>query len=525
MCFSVPSNILFLLFCFLLLDILDEILLSTFSTIAEVISEMNNHTLISHYGIEPDQSNISFLTSLYTLSLTSGTFVSIFVFLPTAETKGRRFVTIYYRLVLIFFAAVFQLFSFFFQASEFYLVSQFVIGIEHPLRTFLTILFITECAPDKNRGFASTALIFATVFGRGLLFSFGSPEFFGRANTWFVFPLFVMISSLALFALTYRLQESPKWLTCQNRMEEAKRSIEFYHGNDCSLDEVVMTMVKEKNLTNESQVSFRQVFGDITLREALFLLFSNTFFFLLDSTSIQAVYTVPLHKDAGFTVQETMNINLILTIIFFPTKFIGTFIIDTLGRRPVMFVAGVICLSKSVLMVLTQSVIYFIGSSLLTKIMYVGVEVLTGAIPATGVTSLHILFVAELFPPSARTPVAQVMIIAAVIVDTPMLTLFPFIYSYFSPVFFLPFVISQIVFGTYLYRHMPETKGRPVCDIIESLEQTVTSRAQSLLEEKTPLIRERARTLAIKRNSILNTSRTRAATYDQTIIPKNIHIY
>ncbi|EGT29990.1 hypothetical protein CAEBREN_29446 [Caenorhabditis brenneri] len=145
-------------------------------------------------------------------------------------------------------------------------------------------------------------------------------------------------------------------------------------------------------------------------------------------------------------------------------------------------------------MVLTQSVIYFIGSSLLTKIMYVGVEVLTGAIPATGVTYLHILFVAELFPPSARTPVAQVMIITAVIVDTPMLTLFPFIYSYFSPGFFFPFVISQIVFGTYLYRHMPETKGRPVCDIIESLEQTVTSRA---------------RTLAVKRNSILNTSRTR----------------
>uniref|UniRef100_A0A1I7UAF1 Aa_trans domain-containing protein n=1 Tax=Caenorhabditis tropicalis TaxID=1561998 RepID=A0A1I7UAF1_9PELO len=156
----------------------------------------------------------------------------------------------------------------------------------------------------------------------------------------------------------------------------------------CNNHNVVASFVKEKNLTVESQLSYSQIFGDITLREALGVLFANTFFFLLDSTSIQAIYTVPLHKDAGFTVQE-------------------------------------------------------------------------------------------------------IMIITAIIIDSPMITLFPYIYSYFPPGFFLPFVISQVVFGIYLYRHMPETKGRAVCDIIESMEQDVFTRTHSLLEEKTPLIRDR----------------------------------
>ncbi|KAF1747607.1 hypothetical protein GCK72_024072 [Caenorhabditis remanei] len=312
----------------------------------------------------------------------------------------------------------------------------------HPLRTFITIFYVTECSPDKNR------------------------------------------------------------------------------------DKVIRSFTKEKNLTIEAKISFRQAMGDETLREAIGILLFLTLFFLLDSTSTQAVYTVSLHKGAGFTVQETMNISLILTIVFFPTKFIGTYIIDALGRRPVMFLAGVICFGKSILMVITQVVIYFVGQSLLTKIMYVAVECLTGSIPATGVTSLHVLFISELFPPSARTSVAQVMIIIAMIIDTPLLAMFPFVYSYFPPGFFVPFAISQVICGIYLYRHMPETSGRAVCDIIESMEKTVTSRAHSLLlDEKTPLIRDRAQTLTTKRNSILNSSRTRASTFDQRLLPHNIHIY
>ncbi|EFO82433.1 hypothetical protein CRE_00909 [Caenorhabditis remanei] len=404
---------------------------------------------------------------MVTVSLTIGTAVSLFCLFPIAETKGRKFATVYCRISLLFIAAVCQILSFFFRASEFFLLAQFIIGMGHPLRTFITIFYVTECSRDKNRGFASTVLIFSTVIGR-------------------------MLFSIVMLLVTVKLPDSPKWLVYQNRIDEARTSIQYYHGSGCSIDKVIRSFTKEKNLTIEAKISFRQAMGDETLREAIGILLFLTLFFLLDSTSTQAVYTVSLHKDAGFTVQETMNISLILTIVFFPTKFIGTYIIDALGRRPVMILAGVICFGKSILMVITQVVIYFVGQSLLTKIMYVAVECLTGSIPATGVTSLHVLFISELFPPSARTSVAQVMIIIAMIIDTPLLAMFPFVYSYFPPGFFVPFAISQVICGIYLYRHMPETSGRAVCDIIESMEKTVTSRA---------------------------------STFDQRLLPHNIHIY
>ena len=81
-----------------------------------------------------------------------------------------------------------------------------------------------------------------------------------------------------------RFPESPKWLMQQNRVIEARDSVRFYHGADCHLsktfkveshynfnetisDEVVTSMIKEKNLTHENKLSLRQVWENDTLRE------------------------------------------------------------------------------------------------------------------------------------------------------------------------------------------------------------------------------------------------------------------
>uniref|UniRef100_A0A1I7UAE7 MFS domain-containing protein n=1 Tax=Caenorhabditis tropicalis TaxID=1561998 RepID=A0A1I7UAE7_9PELO len=155
--------------------------------------------------------------------------------------------------------------------------------------------------------------------------------------------------------------------------------------------------------------------------------------------------------------------------------------------------------------------------------MYIVVESLLALVPATGANSLRILLVSELFPPSARTAVGQAMMFFSLGISSPIISLFPIINSIFPPIFYVPFVISQLFFGIYLYRHMPETRGRAVYDIIESLDRDVGFRAASVFEEKLPLIRDRARTVAVKRNSILNTPRTRALTFDHKFIPENPH--
>ncbi|ULT81734.1 hypothetical protein L3Y34_011601 [Caenorhabditis briggsae] len=524
MTFSVPPNVLYMLFCFVLMDLINTITVLIFPTLAATINEMNNHTLKSHYGIQPTDANIAILNSMITTSATVGMVFSLFFIMPIAETKGRKLAVTYFRFIITLVCSFCQLLSALTQATELFILGQILNGLQIPLRAFVTLMYITECAPDKYRGFASSAVIFSDVIGQLIMFSVGSPSALGKQNTWFIFPLVVIISSIVNFGMAARLPESPKWLVRQNRLEEATQAIEFYQGDSCNLNDVLTSYIKEKNLTQEDKISFRQVWENDTMREALKVLCSVSLFLILDSGAVQGTYTILLHTTAGYTVQETMNIKLILTILFFPTRFIGTYLLDALGRRPVMAIAGVIVYSKTWLMLITQIIIYFVGPSLLTKILYLGVEALSNSTFATGVASLGILFISELFPPSARTTVAQALIMVTMIIDLPLIASFPIVYAIFGPGYFFIHIFTQVFFGTYLYRHMPETKGRAVYDIIEAMDQDVASRTATFIEEKTPLIRKRSATLAFKRNSILNTSRTRALSFDHRLIPSKFEI-
>ncbi|UMM33308.1 hypothetical protein L5515_006842 [Caenorhabditis briggsae] len=187
--------------------------------------------------------------------------------------------------------------------------------------------------------------------------------------------------------------------------------------------------------------------------------------------------------------------------------------IDSLGRRPVMLIANVLLFTMSCLMLATQFLAYFFGSSLLTKVFYVTLDCIGESTTATGIMSLRILFITELFPPSARTAVSQAVLFIGMTINSLLMATFPIVYSIFPPGFFAPFVVTKLVFGWYLYRHMPETKGRAVCDIIEDMDEDVMSRTASIFEEYTPLIKSRTATMISKRNSMLiTTSRSRVST-------------
>ncbi|EGT29919.1 hypothetical protein CAEBREN_31396 [Caenorhabditis brenneri] len=265
--FSVPRNILYMIVVTMLLDIINQIQVLTFSTLAEVVGEMNNHTLVNHFGLQP--------------------------------TKARFAIT--------FATAICQLLATLFQASEVYLLGQLILGSHYCLRTFVSAIYILECAPDNCR------------------------------------------------------------------------------------DEVLTSTIKEKSLTEEKKLTLRQVWENETLREALKILLAVLIFLEFDTSYVISTYTLLLHKTAGFSVIAAMNINLIVTIVLLPTKCMGTFILDAFGRRPTMMIAGTM---------------QFVEHDVV-------VESLAAIVPATGVHSIRVLFVSELFPPAAKTAVGQARTLAA----------------------------------------------------------------------------------------------------------------
>ncbi|PIC17687.1 hypothetical protein B9Z55_023846 [Caenorhabditis nigoni] len=328
------------------------------------------------------------MNSIMTTTHEIGNALSIIFLLPVSDYKGRKFAAIHLRFGITIAVTVCQLLAAWFQASEIYILGQFILGFTFCLRTFGTQIFILECAPDNCRGFASTALIFSFVFGKLIMFSTSSPSLLGTSSLWFIFPLFVMMSSVVVYILLLRFPDSPKWLVQQKRVAEARDAIRFYHGANSKIYEAVNNMIKENSLTSENKLFLKQIWENNSLRQACLIILANMMFMQFDTSYVLSIYTIMFHNQAGFTTQMAMNINLIITIVLFPTKFVATILLDALGRRPTFFIAGIMQYTKSVLILATSIIIYISGSSLITQIMYLGVEFLAVLVPATGVNSI-----------------------------------------------------------------------------------------------------------------------------------------
>ncbi|PAV82208.1 hypothetical protein WR25_21795 [Diploscapter pachys] len=249
---------------------------------------------------------------------------------------------------------------------------------------------------------------------------------------------------------------------------------------ECSPDkyreDVIDSIEKEKNLTVEEKLSIKDIWRSETLREALLIVLSFQLFTLSSPIFVEKTYTVILHTSMGLTVDQSMMLNFLLTLIFGPFKLIGSYFIEKYGRRFVLFLSAAIIYSKVVLMFAAQFIVYFYGPSNVTAIMAVSNEVLTEICGLTGLGAIGALFITELFPPSARVSMSQLDMMFVCFTFVPMIVSYPIITNLFAPGFYIPIMFLQPLFIFFLYKKLPETKNRAVYDIVRTLDEDVRSR-------------------------------------------------
>ncbi|CAB3410488.1 unnamed protein product [Caenorhabditis bovis] len=491
---GISLNLLYIITIYSVLGLYLQIQNLIFPTVPQCLEAMHNHTLKYHYGIEPTKQLVSFMNSSMMLGSGIVLLISIFTILPIAETKGRKFVCVYLRFFVGFFTNFLMLVASIIQASELYMIGEIFATVMVPI-VYVTFVYIGECAPDAKRGFASTSLAVCGVVAHLLMYSTSSPSLLGAPDTWFVYPFVCFLGSIALFVTTVGLPESPKWLVRVGNNETARQAIRFYHGTDCDIDEVLVSMIREKNLTRANQLTLRQIWNDDTLREALKLIIV---FQIYNSTSpivVERSYTILLQTSLGLTIQEALNLNLLIVIAMFPARFIAPLLIDKIGRRALLFFAALIMYFKLFVMLVAQTLAFFFGGSLLTKLLVYLSESLSEIYASIMTIAIAALLISELFPPSARTAVFKLYMIAGIVSTAPLTLIFPIINVVFPPAFYIPIIVIQPIIIIYLYRYLPETKAKPIADIVSDFDNAVSSRASSICMENTPLLRKRAMTL------------------------------
>ncbi|VDO31119.1 unnamed protein product [Haemonchus placei] len=330
------------LFAFMIFGAFTDLQLALFSALPGPLANLYNQTFIRHYGIELD-------VTAFLLGITS---------------------------------CAFQGFGGWLGSAELFVVGQLLLGLSIPIKLVVVTLFVTECAPDEHRGFASVALHLGDMLAS-------------------------LLMCILMYLFTVSIPDSPKWLVRHGDKAGAAEAMRFYHGEGENPDKAMTSLCLETHLTTNKNLSIREAWHDETIKEAMKVIMILQLMFTISPVPLERAYSVVIHTSVGFSVEQSLMLSWMSTLLMTPLTFLSTFAIDKFGRRPVVFIASSIMFLKILVMFTAQLLVYVTSPSWVTMVMATANEFASDLITCTGAGAVASLLIAELIPPAARVAVSQ----------------------------------------------------------------------------------------------------------------------
>jgi len=358
----------------------------------------------------------------------------------------------------------------------FLIAARFIGGVGVGLASMVSPLYISEVSPSHLRG--RLVSLFQLTICIGILVAMlvntklqGISEKFSSEageNIWHL--IFVkeawrgMFSAEVLPATVFLLlclmiPKSPRWLAAKGRMDDAMAVLKRVRGN-AIIAEKEMAEIRE-TLSHESGSAFQLLRPG--LRKALFVGLFLAVFSELSGITIVMYYGPSILEKAGFTMGGSLSGHFSIGVVLTVFTVIAVWLIDIVGRRPLMLVGN------------TGAFVGLVGIGLLFS---------TGRSEGIALVVMMCLFVAcfsfslgpikwvvmsEIFPTKIRGRAVAIATFALWITDVFLNHVFPIIRDRLgvgtSFFLFACFLVPQFFF---VWKIMPETKGRTLEEIEQS---------------------------------------------------------
>ncbi|MBF0199297.1 MAG: sugar porter family MFS transporter [Planctomycetes bacterium] len=223
-----------------------------------------------------------------------------------------------------------------------FMVARFIGGVGIGVATIAAPLYISEISPANMRGRLAGMFQFNIVFG--ILIAFVSNYFIGR-----IFPEDVawrwMLGIEALPAIVYGfmcfcISESPRWLIIhEDRQEEAAaicRSI-YPDMTDTEIQDLVNSIAAS---TETSSPSAKKPFFTSRLKLPIILAFLIAFFNQLSGINAILYFAPRIFQWTGLEESAALlqSVGIGITNLIF--TFVGLYLIDTFGRRTLLYIGS-----------------------------------------------------------------------------------------------------------------------------------------------------------------------------------------
>jgi SP family xylose:H+ symportor-like MFS transporter len=346
-------------------------------------------------------------------------------------------------------------------ASSWYvlLVSRFIGGLGIGAASVMAPMYIAEISPGRLRG----RLVAVTQFNivAGILVAFFSNYMLvgtGADNWRWMFGVMTLPSAL-FFLLLFLVPESPRWLVKKSLVEKARTVLQSVGAADveAELSDIVNSL-KEETGQGGTKL-FQKKYSFAILCAVLLAVFNQ-----LSGINVIMYYAPMIFMKTGLATDAAMMntvavgmTNMLLTIV-------AMFFIDKLGRKTLLLIGAVgMCISLA-----GAGISFYTGTSGSTVILLCIIGFIASFAFSQG--AVIWVFLSEIFPNKVRAKGQALGSFTHWIMNAIIAWTFPTVLTKLGGGnAFMFFAVMMVPFFIFVWRMMPETKGKS----LEELERTI----------------------------------------------------
>lgn len=227
-------------------------------------------------------------------------------------------------------------------------IARIIGGLAFGAALVLAPMYIAEISTSENRGKLVSLQQLNIVFG--FFAAFLSNYFFNKYNTsentfltdenvWKWMLGVELIPALCYFIFLFFVPNSPRWLYLKGRYEDAKKVLVQIHGKERGSLEIASIEKSIDEDKNKSKAALK--IKDILKPSLRFILVVGLIIGVLQQiTGINAVYfyATSIFKQTGIGTDAAFSSGVLLSTISVIFTFVAIYLIDRMGRRPLLLV-------------------------------------------------------------------------------------------------------------------------------------------------------------------------------------------
>jgi len=356
---------------------------------------------------------------------------------------------------------------------KFLVFARWVGGVGVGLASVVEPLYISEFAPARMRGrlvgmyqLAIVTGILAAYYSNYILlkFSLASAATLATSGIWhqvFVSEVWRAMLGAALLPasvfmlLRFLMPESPRWLIKAGKENEGLDILTKIDGAAVAIKE----LSEIKATLTEKKESIAVLFQP-GLRRALLVGVGLSFFGQLTGVNIVVYYGPSILRQAGVDLGGTLQYQVMLGVINLVFTVLAMRFIDRVGRRPLL-IGGMIPITLA----LTVAAVLFLTKSA-SPVLLLAILGFYMACQAFSVCAVVWVLTPEIFPNRVRARGMSIATLTNWSMNAFSAGFFPWYVAKFGMhVGFFTFAAAALMFSFFIWKFIPETKGKTLEEI------------------------------------------------------------